>query len=216
MKVEIYSDLVCPWCYIGKRRFEEALAAFPDAADVDVVYRPFQLNPAASETAEPSAHVYERKFGRPAATIFGPLTRAAAAEGITFRMDDALATNTFQAHRLLWFARRHGCQAEVKERLLAHYFTDGGDLGDREALAGLAEAAGLDRAATLAFLASSEGADEVRAELAEAAALGVTAVPTFIIDGALRLQGAQSPEVLLEALERAAADRSPAGAAGTA
>lgn len=210
MKVEIYSDLVCPWCYIGKRRFEKALAAFPGAAGVDVVYRPFQLNPAASETAEPSAHVYERKFGRPAATIFGPLTSAAAAEGITFRMAEALATNTFQAHRLLWFARRHGRQAEVKERLLAHYFTDGGDLGDREALAGLAEAAGLDRAAALAFLASSEGAGEVRAELAEAAALGVTAVPTFVIDGTLVLKGAQSPEVLLEALERAAADGSPA------
>lgn len=141
MKVEIYSDLVCPWCYIGKRRFEKALAAFPEAANVDVVYRPFQLNPAAPETTEPSAHIYERKFGRPAATIFGPLTSAASAEGITFRMDDALATNTFQAHRLLWFARRHGRQAEVKERLLAHYFTDGGNLGDREALAGLAEAA---------------------------------------------------------------------------
>ncbi|MFD7561249.1 DsbA family oxidoreductase, partial [Streptomyces sp. NPDC059835] len=127
MKVEIYSDLVCPWCYIGKRRFEKALAAFPEAAGVEVVYRPFQLNPAAPETPEPSARVYERKFGRPAETIFGPLTRAAAAEGITFRMDEALATNTFQAHRLLWFARRHGRQAEMKERLLGHYFTDGGD-----------------------------------------------------------------------------------------
>ncbi|MFE1413256.1 DsbA family oxidoreductase [Streptomyces sp. NPDC058746] len=210
MKVEIYSDLVCPWCYIGKRRFEKALAAFPEAAGVDVVYRPFQLNPAAPGTPEPSAQVYERKFGRPAASIFGPLTRAASAEGITFRMDEALATNTFQAHRLLWFARRHGRQAAVKERLLAHYFTDGGDLGDREALAGLAEAAGLDRAATLAFLTSSEGADEVRAELSKATALGVTAVPTFVIDGTLVLQGAQSPEVLLGALERAAAGRSPA------
>ncbi|MFJ8017047.1 DsbA family oxidoreductase [Streptomyces sp. NPDC096339] len=210
MKVEIYSDLVCPWCYIGKRRFEKALAAFPEAAEVEVVYRPFQLNPAAPETAEPSAHVYERKFGRPAATIFGPLTKAAAAEGVTFRMDEALATNTFQAHRLLWFARRHGRQAEVKERLLAHYFTDGGHLGDREALAGVAEAAGLDRAAALAFLGSTEGAEEVRAELSEAAALGVTAVPTFVIDGTLVLQGAQSPEVLLEALESAAAGRTPA------
>ncbi|TLQ43632.1 DsbA family oxidoreductase [Streptomyces marianii] len=210
MKVEIYSDLVCPWCYIGKRRFEKALAAFPGAAGVDVVYRPFQLDPAASETAEPSADVYERKFGRPAATMFGPLTRAAAAEGITFRMAEALAANTLQAHRLLWFARQHGRQAEVKERLLAHYFTDGGDLGDREALAGLAEAAGLDRAAALAFLTSSEGTGEVRAELAEAAALGVTAVPTFVIDGTLVLEGAQSPEVLLEALERAAADGSAA------
>ncbi|MFE1804827.1 DsbA family oxidoreductase [Streptomyces sp. NPDC059533] len=210
MKVEIYSDLVCPWCYIGKRRFEKALAAFPEAAGVDVVYRPFQLNPAAPETPEPSARVYERKFGRPAETIFGPLTRAAAAEGITFRMDEALATNTFEAHRLLWFARRHGRQAEMKERLLGHYFTDGGDLGDREALAGLAEAAGLDRAAALAFLTSPEGTDEVRAELAEATDLGVTAVPTFVIDGTLVLQGAQSPEVLLGALERAAADRRPA------
>lgn len=214
MKVEIYSDLVCPWCYIGKRRFEKALAAFPEAAGVDVVYRPFQLNPAAPETPEPSADVYERKFGRPAATIFGPLTSAAAAEGLTFRMDDALATNTFQAHRLVWFARRHGRQAEVKERLLAHYFTDGGDLGDREALARLAEAAGLDRADALAFLASSEGVGEVRAELGEAAALGVTAVPTFVIDGTFVLQGAQSPEVLLDALERAAAaGRSPAATA---
>ncbi|WP_033824811.1 DsbA family protein, partial [Kitasatospora sp. MBT63] len=93
MKVEIYSDVVCPWCYIGKRRFEKALAAFPGAADVEVVFRPFQLNPDASAAGEPSARVYERKFGRPAQSIFAPLTEAAAAEGITFRMDDAVATN---------------------------------------------------------------------------------------------------------------------------
>ncbi|WP_441248326.1 DsbA family oxidoreductase [Kitasatospora sp. McL0602] len=205
MKVEIYSDVVCPWCYIGKRRFEKALAAFPGAADVEVVYRPFQLNPAAPEAGEPSAHVYERKFGRPAGTIFGPLTEAAAAEGITFRMDDAIATNTFAAHRLLWFARRHQRQTEVKEGLLAHYFTHGGHLADHEALAGVAAAAGLDRDEALAFLASPDGTDEVRTELAEAAALGISSVPTFVFDGKVALQGAQSPEVLLQALESVAA-----------
>ncbi|MER5778991.1 DsbA family oxidoreductase [Streptomyces sp. NPDC002039] len=204
MKVEIYSDLVCPWCYIGKRRFEQALAAFPGADRVEVVYRPFQLNPDAPDTTEPSARVYERKFGRPADTIFGPLTKAAAAEGVTFRLEDALATNTFEAHRLLWLARHHGRQAEVKEVLLAHYFTNGGDLGDRTALADVAATAGLDRDAVLSFLASQEGVDEVRAELAQAAELGITAVPTFVFDGEVVLQGAQSPELILEVLTKVA------------
>ncbi|GAA2143294.1 DsbA family oxidoreductase [Kitasatospora kazusensis] len=205
MKVEIYSDLVCPWCYIGKRRFEKALAAFPGAADVEVVYRPFQLNPAAGEEGEPSALVYERKFGRPAESIFGPLTQAAAAEGLTFRMEQAVATNTFQAHRLLWFAARHRLQDEVKERLLAHYFTDGGHLGDHTQLAEIGVAAGLDRDRVVAFLASQDGAREVRAELAEAAGLGVTSVPTFVFDGRVAVSGAQSPELLLEVLEKVAA-----------
>ncbi|WP_338673557.1 DsbA family oxidoreductase [Streptomyces sp. SCSIO 30461] len=204
MKVEIYSDLVCPWCYIGKRRFEQALAAFPGADQVEVVYRPFQLNPDAPETTEPSAQVYERKFGRPADTIFGPLTQAAAAEGLTFRLEEALATNTFQAHRLLWHAARHTRQVEVKEGLLAHYFTNGGDLGDRTTLADVAAAAGLDRDAALAFLASREGTEEVRAELAQAVEVGVTAVPTFVFDGKVVLQGAQSPELILEVLTKVA------------
>ncbi|MEU9132575.1 DsbA family oxidoreductase [Kitasatospora sp. NPDC048540] len=208
MKVEIYSDVVCPWCYIGKRRFEKALAAFPGAADVEVVYRPFQLNPDASEAGEPSAQVYERKFGRPAQSIFAPLTEAAAAEGITFRMDDAVATNTFTAHRLIGFAGRHGRreQSAVKEGLLAHYFTDGGHLGDHAALTDIAVAAGLDRAEVTAFLASQDGVEEVHAELAEAARLGITSVPTFVFDGKTAVSGAQSPELLLEVMTRIAAD----------
>ncbi|WP_035795128.1 DsbA family oxidoreductase [Kitasatospora mediocidica] len=205
MKVEIYSDVVCPWCYIGKRRFEKALAAFPGAAEVEVVYRPFQLNPGASEVGEPSAKVYERKFGRPAQSIFGPLTEAAAAEGITFRLDDAVAVNTFSAHRLIWFAGQRGHQSAVKEGLLAHYFTDGGDLGDHAALTEIGTAAGLDRAELAAFLASQDGVKEVRAELAEAARLGVTSVPTFVFDGELAVQGAQSPELLLEVMTKIAA-----------
>ncbi|WP_371493728.1 DsbA family oxidoreductase [Kitasatospora sp. NBC_00374] len=212
MKVEIYSDVVCPWCYIGKRRFEKALAAFPGAADVEVTFRPFQLNPAASEVGEPSAQVYERKFGRPAQSIFGPLTEAAAAEGITFRMDAAVATNTFEAHRLIWFAARHGRQSAVKEGLLAHYFTDGGHLGDRTALTDIGVAAGLDRAEVAAFLTSPDGVDEVRAELAEAARLGITSVPTFVFDGEVAVQGAQSPELLLEVMTKIAAGTAPAPA----
>ncbi|MDH6137614.1 putative DsbA family dithiol-disulfide isomerase [Kitasatospora sp. MAA4] len=206
MKVEIYSDVVCPWCYIGKRRFEKALAAFPGAADVEVVYRPFQLNPAASEAGEPAAQAYERKFGRPAQSIFGPFTEAAAGEGVTFRMDDAVATNTFTAHRLLWFAERHGRQGAVKEALMAHYFTNGGHLGDHAALAEIGAAAGLDRAEVAAFLASQDGVAEVRAGLAEAAQLGITSVPTFVFDGAVAVQGAQSPELLLEVMTKVAAE----------
>ncbi|GAA1231388.1 protein disulfide isomerase FrnE [Kitasatospora nipponensis] len=205
MQIEIYSDLVCPWCYIGKRRFEQALAAFPAADEVEVVYRPFQLNPAASAAGEPSALVYERKFGKPAAAVFGPLTEAAAAEGIEFRMERAVATNTFTAHRLLWFAARHGRQAEVKERLLAHYFTDGGHLGDPEQLTAIAVAAGLDREQVTGFLASQEGVREVRAELAHGAELGISSVPTFVFDGRVAVSGAQSPELLLEVMAKVAA-----------
>jgi len=204
VKVEIYSDIVCPWCYIGKRRFEKALAAFPGADEVEVVYRPFQLNPAASEVGEPSAKVYERKFGKPAESIFVPLTRAAAAEGITFQMNDAIATNTFSAHRLLWFAGQRGRQGEVKEGLLAHYFTNGGHLGDHEALTEIGVSAGLDHDEVAAFLASEDGVAEVRAELAEAAEFGISSVPTFVFDGKVAIQGAQSPELLLEVLGKVA------------
>ncbi|WP_432026295.1 DsbA family oxidoreductase [Streptomyces sp. 1222.5] len=210
VKVEIYSDVVCPWCYIGKRRFEKALEAFPGAEDVEVIYRPFQLNPLATRAVQPSAQVYERKFGRPAETIFGPLTQAAAAEGITFRMEDALATSTFTAHRLLWLAAREHRQAEVKEGLLALYFTNGGDLGDHEQLAEVASAAGLDREAALVFLASDEGVEEIRSELAAAAELGISSVPTFVFDGRFAVQGAQSPELLLETLTRVAGRASAA------
>ncbi|WP_063794322.1 DsbA family oxidoreductase, partial [Kitasatospora sp. MBT63] len=199
------SDVVCPWCYIGKRRFEKALEAFPQAADVEVVYRPFQLNPLSSEAGEPSSQVYERKFGKPAQAIFGPLTQAAAAEGITFRMDDAIAANTFSAHRLIWFAARHGLQSEVKEGLLAHYFTNGGHLADKAQLADVGVAAGLDRDQVEAFLASQDGVAEVRSELAEAAELGITSVPTFVFDGQVAVPGAQSPELLLEVMEKVAA-----------
>ncbi|WP_037599688.1 DsbA family oxidoreductase [Streptacidiphilus rugosus] len=205
MKVEIYSDLVCPWCYIGKRRFEQALASYAGADEVEVVYRPFQLNPATPETPEPAAAAYGRKFSTDPQPIFDHLTRAAAAEGLTFRMNDAISANTLQAHRLLWFAARHNFQAEVKERLLALHFTEGGNIGGIEELTAAGAAAGLDRDEVAAFLASHEGEAEVRAELGEAAQLGISSVPTFVFDGKVAVPGAQSPELLVEILERVAA-----------
>src|SRR5436853_2946136 len=127
MLVEIYSDVVCPWCYIGKRRFETALEQFPGRDDVTVVWRPFQLDPNAPRTATPVLDAYARKLGGPAeaARIVERVTTMAAPEGLEFHLDVAQRANTFEAHRLIAYAERHGRQDLMNERLLRAYFTEG-------------------------------------------------------------------------------------------
>ena len=210
MKVEIYSDVACPWCYIGKRRFEKALAAFPGNADVEVVYKPYQLDPSAPSVATPLLDRLERKFGAGAGAMARRVTDAASAEGIEMRFDRALAANTLAAHRLLWLAEReHGSvvQHELAERLFEAHFSEGGDIGDIGQLTDLAVAAGMDRERVTTFLASSEGTEEVRAEIHAAQEMGITAVPTFIFDDRYAVQGGQPSPIFLQALERAAADK---------
>src|SRR3954454_13851481 len=188
MRVEIWSDVVCPWCYIGKRRFETALANVAERRDVsgiDVVYRPFQLDPrAAPGTVQPVVEAYAKKFGGPerAAEIIGHVTRTAAVDGIEFHLERALRANTLLAHRLLAFAEHHGHQAEVKERLMQAYFVDGENVSDVEVLAKCAADAGLDPDAARHFIESEEANAEVMEHLAEAAANGITAVPTYVFN----------------------------------
>lgn len=204
MKVEIYSDIACPWCYIGKRRFEAALEAFASASDVEVVHRPFLLDPAAPDTPVPMPLHLEKKFGALAKSMLGRVTDAAAAEGITMDWDAALAANTRNAHRLARLARtEYGpeVQRRLMDELYAAYFTSGIDISDAAELAAIAGAAGMDEARAREYLASDEGEAELEAELVRAREIGVTAVPTFVFDGQYAVPGAQPADTFLEVLE---------------
>jgi predicted DsbA family dithiol-disulfide isomerase len=206
MHVEVWSDVVCPWCYIGKRRFEHALADLPRRDEVQVVFRPYQLDPSAPPgTTMPVLEAYARKFGgeERARRIIDHVTAVAADSGLHFRLDRARRANTFDAHRLLWMAGRRGVQAEVKERLLQAYFVEGLDVGDPDVLVGVAAASGLDDGEIRRGLERDDGAEEVRADLARAAASDIMAVPTFVIEGQWAIPGAQEPETFRIVLERA-------------
>ena len=203
MKIEVYSDVVCPWCYIGKRRLERALAGLP-AGTAEVVYRPFQLDPGAPRVAEPVSAYLKRRFGAAAGSAQARVSAVAEGEGITMVWDRMLAVNTLAAHRLLRLAElEYGreVQQALAESLFAAHFTHGLDVADPAELTRLAESAGMDAARVSSYLASGEGESEVRAAIAEARALGVQAVPTFVFDGRLALEGAQPLAVFQRALE---------------
>ena len=214
MLVEVWSDVVCPWCYIGKRRFATALAEL--AADptydtpIEVVYRAYQLDPKAPPgTAMSVPDVYARKFGSTerAAAIIDNVTEIAAAEGLDFHLDTAVRANTRDAHRLLWYAEHHGpagTQGDLKERLLSAYFTRGLHVGDTNVLVAEAVAAGLDADDVRHLLDSDDGRAEVEEQLAFAAEAGITAVPTYVIDGRWSIPGAQDPDVFVQVLRRLA------------
>ena len=217
MRVEIYSDVACPWCYIGKRRFDKALAAFPRRSEVEVIYKPYQLDPAAPARAAPVLERLQRKFGAQAGSMMQRVTDAARGEGIEMNFDRARAANTLAAHRLLWLAAREygsAVQQDLAERLFDAHFSQGGDISDRDQLTELAVSAGMDRGRVADFLRSAEGTDEVKAEIRGAQEMGITAVPTFIFDDRYAVQGGQPSPIFLQALERAAAESVETGAAG--
>lgn len=206
MKVEIYSDVACPWCYVGKRRFEQALETFERSAEVEVVFRPFQLEPDAPTTPRPLMRRLAEKFGPGAAAMAMRVTDAAAEDGIAMDFERALAANTFGAHRLLRLAEHeHGAEVQraVAEGLFRAHFSEGGDIGDPAVLVGVAEAAGMPRERVRDYLATDEGATEVKAELDRGRELGITAVPTFVFDGRYAVQGAQPVETFAQALRSA-------------
>jgi predicted DsbA family dithiol-disulfide isomerase len=213
MKVEIWSDVACPWCYLGKRRFESALQGFEHKADVELRWRSFELDPGAPAVREgdPVQRLAD-KYGmsrREATAANDRLTGFAAAEGLEYHLDKLRSGNTFDAHRLIHLAADKGIQDDVKERFLRAYFTDVEPIGDREALARIAVDAGLDAADVNDVLASDRYADAVRADEAQAAAYGISGVPFFVIDEKYGVSGAQSSDVLLEALRRAWAAANP-------
>ena len=203
--VEIWSDVVCPWCYIGKRRFETAAEQLRDDVQLEVVFRPYQLDPTASPgTASPVREAYAKKFGGPerADQILAQVTSVAAAEGIEFHMEKALRANTLLAHRLLWLAEATGHQYALKERLLQAYFVDGLNVGDPEVLAECAADVGMPADRVRAFLDSDDGTAEVAAQLAFAAEAEISAVPTFVIDGKWAIPGAQDPDTFVKVIHR--------------
>lgn len=219
MLVEIYSDVVCPWCAIGKARFEKALAQFPQREHVEVVWRAYQLDPTASAIPSPVIDGYARKFGGPekARQIIDHVTNVAAEEGITFHMDIAQRANTFDAHRLLWFALEHygaTTQNDLKAALLRAYFSEGRDVASRAVLVECAVSAGMGTEAAATFLESGGGVREVREELDGAMERGVSAVPTFVFDGQWAVPGAQDPDVFLRVFDRLLARERATVAAG--
>jgi predicted DsbA family dithiol-disulfide isomerase len=215
MLVEIWSDLVCPWCYLGKRRLERAFEGFEHADRVDVVWRSFELEPDAPKVAESRRTLLRSRYGmtaEQAAERDAQMTALAEAEGLEYRPDLAQLGNTFDAHRVLHAARAAGVQGQVKERLLRGYFTEGRKLTDTDTLVELAADAGLDPAAARAALADEALADEVRGDEREAAAIGVTGVPFFVLNRRYAVSGAQPSEILLQALQRTWAETIEAAA----
>jgi predicted DsbA family dithiol-disulfide isomerase len=207
MQVEIWSDVVCPWCYVGKRRFEQALAAFPHRDSVEVVWRSFELDPAApAERPGPYAGHLASKYGVPvtrAQEIIDGMTATAAADGLELRFDRARAGGTFDAHRMIHLAAESGLQDAVQERLMRATFTEGEPIGDRDALVRLVAEAGLDPERARAVLADGSYGADVRADEEMARQLGITGVPFFAVDRTYGVSGAQPAEVLLQVLERA-------------
>jgi predicted DsbA family dithiol-disulfide isomerase len=216
MRIEIWSDVVCPWCYVGKRRLERALSTFGHADEVEVVYRSFELDPSAPRHGhEPTTAVLARKYGRSEAEMRQmqeQLIGVAAEEGLEFRLFDNVHTNTVDAHRLLHLALEVGgpaLQRELKEALLAAYFTRAEDVGDHGVLRSAAIAAGLDPTRVDEVLAGDEYAEAVAADIARARAYGATGVPFYVVDERYGVSGAQPSEIFTQVLERAWADAHP-------
>ncbi|MGD9535860.1 MAG: DsbA family oxidoreductase [Alphaproteobacteria bacterium] len=200
MRVDIISDTICPWCYIGKRRFERALKSFGDEEPVEIVWWPFQLNPTMpAEGMERRAYMTE-KFGSPerAAEIYRQVEAAGRGEDIPFAFDRiAVTPNTLNSHRLIAFAGEHGKQDAVVEVLFRRYFEEGGNIGDTEVLVEAASAAGLPVQEVRALLEGDAGRDEVARSDVAARQLGINGVPCFIVNGRYAVSGAQDPEVFL-------------------
>jgi predicted DsbA family dithiol-disulfide isomerase len=209
LRIDIWSDIVCPWCYVGKRHLEEALARFPHKDDIAIVWRAFELDPEAPRVHDGSQSYAERlakKYGtRPpqAQAMIDRMVDTGARDGIEFRFDRARPGNTFDAHRLLHFAHEHGKQDELKERMLHAYMTEGRAIGDRDVLVAVAREAGLDEQEARAVLDSDRYAAEVRHDEAQARELGISGVPFFVVGERFGVSGAQPADVLLGAIERA-------------
>jgi predicted DsbA family dithiol-disulfide isomerase len=205
MKVEIWSDVVCPWCYIGKRRFEHAVEQF--GGEVEVVWRSFELDPTAPATREHTASQHlAAKYGmsvEQAEASHAQMTELAAQEGLEYHFEKARGGNSFDAHRLIHLAAAHGKQGEAQERVMRAYFTEGVAIGDREQLIALGDELGLEDAR--AALESDEYADAVRADEVLAQRIGIQGVPFFVLNRRYGVSGAQPAEILVQALEKACA-----------
>jgi predicted DsbA family dithiol-disulfide isomerase len=203
LTIDIYSDIICPWCFIGKRRLEKGLALAGQTATVR--WHPFELNPGMPGEGIERRAYRVKKFGswERSFELDAQAARAGRGEGLAFNFDKMTRTpNTFDAHRIVWLAGERGVQDTVVETLFRACFTDGRNLSDRAALAAVAAEGGLDRAEVDDLLASGRGGDEVMADLAKATRLGISGVPFFVFNGTFTLSGAQAPETFRAAIER--------------
>ncbi len=207
LRVDIWSDVVCPWCAIGKRRFEDALSRFAHKDEVEVVWRAFELDPSApAVAAEDGPTRLARKYGRTreqAVAMMNQVAETAARDGLKLDLVGARSGNTFDAHRVLHLAAEHGVQDGVKERFLRGALSEREPIGDHEVLVRLASDAGLVADEVRATLASGRFADDVREEEEAARQLGIQGVPFFVLGGVVGVSGAQPADVMLRALEQA-------------
>ncbi len=207
MNLEVWSDIACPWCWVGKRNLALALTRFEH--DVDVTWRAFELNPRASSASPKSVDYVEKlaakyRSSRQQAQAFIDRMVAAGVEaGIEFRFDRILPSNTFNAHRLLAWSREFGLQDELKERLFLGYMNQGLAMSDQSNLCMMAADVGLDSNEADILLSSDRLADAVHNDKNRAAKLGISGVPFFLLEGRIGLSGAQPPEVLVDALMHA-------------
>lgn len=213
MKVEIWSDVVCPWCSIGKARFESALERFEHRDEVEVVWRSFELDPDAplvreGDLATHLAQKYGMSYEESQANL-ARVTGLADAEGLDFRFDQARNGNTFDAHRLIHLAAKHGLQDEAKTRLFKAYLTEGRVVGDPDTLLDVGTEIGLDPDEVKSMLANDDFDYDVRNDERQAAAFGIHGVPFFVLDRKYGLSGAQPTDVLVEVLEKAWAESHP-------
>jgi predicted DsbA family dithiol-disulfide isomerase len=203
IKIEIVSDVVCPWCYIGKRRLERAIHSLSGEIDFEIIYLPFELNPSLPEAGVDQKEYLVQKFGGEDRyrQITRHVTKVAAEEGLTFNFDkQKIAPNTREAHRLLWFARQFNRQPQLKEALMKAYFEDGTDLSKKENLISLALSCGLESRRTTAFLNSNEGMKEVIELGNQNYARGISGVPYYIINDRYGISGAQASQTFANAL----------------
>lgn len=216
MQIEIWSDVVCPWCYIGKRRLEKALDSFEHADDVEIVWRSFELDPSApKEPVETVAEALGRNYGggpEAGTQMVDRVEAVAAEEGLLFRHHQSLRVNTVDAHRVLHLALETGgpaLQGRLKEALLAAYFVETENVADHDTLLRIAAGVGLDEVRVKEVLTGDEYADAVEADVREAVSLGATGVPFYVVDRKYGIAGAQPGEVFAQVLEKAWAESHP-------
>lgn len=213
MQLDVWSDVVCPWCFVGLANLDTALEQFEHAEEVDVVLHSFQLDPGApTRDEQPVVERLAEKYGTSVSQIRANQARLVglgAERGIDFRFEQAIGGNTFDAHRLLHLALQRGLQVELKHRLGRAYFTDGQPIGEHDTLRKAAVDVGLDPEEVDAVLAGQAFADDVRQDLETARAIGISGVPFFVADQKLAVSGAQPPEVLLDVLRQAWDARAP-------
>lgn len=218
LQIDVVSDVVCPWCFIGKKRLEKAIALRPDLS-VEVRWHPYFLNDWVPREGISRDEYLTKKFGSPERYkgIAGRVVEAAAGEGLTYKPGAiSRQPNTTDCHRLILWARNTGDAARMKQRLMELYFTEGADLTDREVLVKAAADCGMDAALTRELLASDRDIDRVTAEATEAKEMGIDGVPCFILGGVMAVSGAQDPAYLADAMGRAVEEVAKRGSAATA